>query len=242
MSIHCDFSEQVHLKGEENNSFRPDMIINLPGKKQIIIDAKVPLTAYLDAVEAPDESTREKKLRDHARQVKVHINSLSNKSYWSHLKLNSTPEFVILFLPGEAFFSSALEKDPSLIEEGAQKHVIIATPSTLIALLHTIAYGWKQDALTENAKEISSIGNELYKRISDITTHLNKLGNDLNSSVSSYNKTIGTLERRILPSARKFKELKSTSDNIKIKPLNLINQISRNIQSPELLTNKNIKL
>ncbi len=207
MSPHCDFVEQTSLKGEDSLA-RPDMIIRLPGGKQIVVDAKVPLEGYLAALEAKDDQVRESRLQDHARQVRAHIQNLSSKGYWLELqKVAHSPEFVVLFLPGETFFTAALEKAPTLIEEGVQKKVIVATPATLIALLHAVAYGWRQEQLAENAREIASLGQDLYKRFGDFSNHLSKVGSDLTSATNSYNKAVGSFERRILPGARKFKEL-----------------------------------
>ncbi len=233
LSAHCDFVEQASIKSEENR-WRPDMIVNLPGGKSIVIDAKAPLAAYLEALEATDESSRNKHLQAHARQVRKHINVLSSRAYWDKLPANSTPEFVVLFLPGETFFSAALEADPSLIELGVEKKVILTTPSTLIALLHAVAYGWRQENLTANAKEISALGREIYKRLSDMGNHMSKLGRDLGTAVKSYNNTVGSLERRVLPSARKFKELETTSSRDEIADLPQIDTTTRELQAQEL--------
>ncbi len=238
MSPHCDFVEQPTLEGAENR-LRPDMIVHLPGGKRLVIDAKAPLAAYLEALEAVDETTRIERMRDHARQVKAHILSLSSRSYWEYHKGKETPEFVILFLPGDTFFSAALEHDPSLIELGVEKRVILATPTTLIALLHAIAYGWRQERLAENAREICDLGKELYKRLADMGGHLDKLGSDLMSAVKSYNKTIGTVETRVYPSARRFKDLEAAGSQDEIAPLEYIDQLARNLQAPELIPSNN---
>lgn len=239
MSAHCDFLEQMNLKdGDQEKLFRPDMVVNLPNDKQIIIDAKAPLAAYLEALEAKSEPERERFLKDHARQVRTHVNALSSKAYWDTLSKDlSSPEFVVLFLPGETFFTAALEKDPSLIEDGVQKNVIIATPATLIALLHAVAYGWRQESLAENAREISTLGSELYKRLADMGNHMAKLGRDIGSVVSSYNKTVGTVERRILPSARKFNDLQASTREA-LPTLTSVNQSPRDLQAPELIEMK----
>ncbi len=232
MSSHCDFIEQANIVGDEG-LLRPDMIVRLPGKKQIIIDAKAPMSAYLDALEDDDESSRAKKMKDHARQVRAHINSLSNRAYWDQFKEDS-PEFVVLFLPGETFFSAALEADPDLIELGVEKKVILTTPSTLIAMLHAIAYGWRQESLAENAQEISDLGKEVYKRLSDMGSHMSKLGRDLNTAVKSYNSTVGTLERRVLPSARKFEGLKATSLRDNLESIESLETMPRELTAKEL--------
>lgn len=232
MSNHCDFLEQHSYDGEDGK-LRPDMVVNLPGGKQLIIDAKAPLSGYLDAIEATDEVTKRDHMQNHARQVKKHIMALAKRDYWESVKEADAPEFVVLFLPGETFFSAALEQDPSLIEVGVENRVILATPATLIALLHAVAYGWKQEALSQNAREISEAGKELYKRLSDMGKHFAKMGTDLNAAVGSYNKTVGTLERRVLPSARKFKELESTAQRVEMKEALEIDHVTRHLQAPE---------
>ena len=181
------------------------MVVQLPGQRQIIIDAKVPLVAYIDAIEADSEEEKEERLTTHARHVKTHINQLSQKAYWTQFK--PTPEFVVLFIPGENFFSAALSKNPQLIELGVQKNVILATPTTLISLLKTVAFGWQQEKLTENARKISELGTELFERLSTMGQHINNLGRDIERSSHTYNKVVGSLERRVLSSARKFKDL-----------------------------------
>lgn len=207
MSPHCDFMEQPHVITEDG-FLRPDMMIHLPHGKKIIIDSKVPLGAYLEAMEALTEGDRVIHLKNHARQVRSHVHTLGAKNYWEHLKkLGETPEFVILFIPSDPFFSAALEYDPTLIEEGVQKNVILSTPSTLIALLHAVAFGWRQESLATNAQEICTLGQELYKRCAHMASHMQKLGKDLKGTVVSYNKVMGALERRVLPSARRFREL-----------------------------------
>ncbi|MBP6985037.1 MAG: DNA recombination protein RmuC [Alphaproteobacteria bacterium] len=236
LSSHCDFVEQQTMHTGEN-ILRPDMVVKLPGGKQIVIDAKAPLSAYLEALEATDDFTRREKLRDHARQVKTHILALSSKAYWDQFPANTSPEFVILFLPGETFFSAALEHDPTLIELGVEKKVILTTPSTLIALLHAVAYGWRQEALTANAQEISELGRDLYKRLSDMGKHFGKLGKDLNLAVRSYNDTVGSLERRVLPSARRFKDLEASSSRDEILEIPQLEMIPRDLQAPELVIN-----
>ncbi len=232
MSSHCDFMEQ-HSYDSDEGKLRPDMVVNLPGGKQLIIDAKAPLVGYLDAIEATDDATKREHMQTHARHVKKHIMALSKREYWDNVKEADAPEFVVLFLPGEAFFSAALEHDPSLIELGVENRVILATPATLIALLHAVAYGWKQEALSQNAKEISEAGKELYKRMADMGKHFVKLGSDLDSAVGSYNKTVGTMERRVLPTARKFKELETTSQQVDMKEATEIDHVTRHLQAPE---------
>jgi DNA recombination protein RmuC len=204
MQSHCDFFEQTSTRSEAG-LLRPDMIIQLPGQRQIIIDAKVPLVAYIDAIEADSEKEREEYLATHARHVKTHIHQLSQKAYWT--QFTPTPEFVVLFIPGENFFSAALSKNPQLIELGVRKNVILATPTTLISLLKTVSFGWQQEKLTENARKISELGTELFERLSTMGQHINNLGRDIERATHTYNKVVGSLERRVLSSARKFKDL-----------------------------------
>ena len=230
MLAHCDFVEQVSTD-TENGRLRPDLIVRLPGRKNIVVDSKAPLEAYLEAIEAPDDETRAAKSKDHARQVRNHIASLGRKSYFE--QFDFTPEFVVLFLPGEVFFSAALENDPELIELGVGQNVIIATPTTLIALLRAVAYGWRQETLAENAKAISELGQELYKRVSDLGGHMEKLGKGLSTAINSYNSAVGSLETRVLVSARRFKELGAAS-GAEIDETRQIETSPRLLQSPEL--------
>ena len=234
MSTHCDFTEQVQLEGEQG-ALRPDMVINLPGGKKVIIDAKAPLAAYLDALEAQEDCDKRSFMQDHARQVRKHVLQLAKREYWGSALKGDVPEFVVLFLPGETFFSAALEHDPALIELGVENRVILATPATLIAMLHAVAYGWRQEALSNNAREISELGKDLYKRLSDLGKHFTKLGGDLNSAVNSFNKTVGTLERRVLPTARKFKNLESASGQVEIDEVGLVNHQTRALHAAELM-------
>jgi len=229
MIAYCDFVEQVSVEGDKGR-LRPDMVVNLPGGKKIVVDAKAPLSAYLESLEATDEQIRSDKLAEHARQVRTHIRTLSQRSYWE--QFDSTPEFVVLFLPGETFFSAALEKDPTLIEIGVKEKVILATPTTLIALLRAVSYGWRQEGIAENAKAISDLGRELYKRLSDMGNHMARMGRHLGQAVDSYNQTVGTLERRVLVSARKFQAL-DLSDG-EIEELAAIDHAPRRLQSLEL--------
>ena len=225
MVEYCDFLQQESVNTEEGR-LRPDMIVKLPNNKNVVVDSKVPLMAYLEALEAKDDTARDNYLQEHARQVKTHINQLAAKSYWSQFK--PAPEFAILFLPGEAFFSAALEKDPSLIEYGSNQQVILATPTTLIALLRAVAYGWRQEQLAENAQAISELGAALYSRLATLTDHLSELGRGITRTVQSYNKAVGSFENRVLVSARRFKELGASGEE-DIPALDIIEQTPRDI-------------
>jgi DNA recombination protein RmuC len=232
MLAHCDFVEQQSTDTEEGR-LRPDLVVQLPGHKNIVVDSKAPLEAYLEAIEAPDDESRAAKFKDHARQVRNHITALGRKSYFE--QFDHAPEFVVLFLPGEVFFSAALENDPALIELGVSQNVIIATPTTLIALLRAVAYGWRQEVLAENAKAISELGQELYKRLSDLGEHIQRLGKGLGMAINAYNSAVGSLESRVLVSARRFKDLGASAVGAEIEEIPQIETSSRLLQAPELL-------
>ncbi|RMG27884.1 MAG: DNA recombination protein RmuC [Gammaproteobacteria bacterium] len=204
MVEHCDFEEQVH-QATERGAVRPDMIVHLPDRRRIVVDAKTPLDAYLEAVEASDEAQRQQALARHARNLREHVRQLASKAYWEQFE--DTPDFVVLFVPGDQFLSHALTADPDLLEYALGNRVILATPSSLIALLRAVAYGWRQEALAENAEEIRKLGEELHGRLATFTEHLVRVGKSLDASVNAYNKAVGSLDARVLPAARRFGEL-----------------------------------
>ncbi len=232
MVEHCDFLTQHSVIGKDDNLLRPDLIINMPSGRKIIVDAKVPLDFYLDAVEQNEFEAQKNKLKDHAQSVKKHLFDLSKKEYWNQFE--NTPEFVVLFLTGEGVFSAALEYEPSLIEMGVEKKVLIATPITLIALLRAVAYGWKQEVIAENAKKISELGHTLYERLCTMSENFDHLRKSLKSTVDNYNKTVGSLEGRVFPAAREFNKLGISYKEKSIKPAEELDNLPRNLYSSEL--------
>ncbi len=232
MVQHCDFVEQPTTDDGEGRVLRPDVLVNLPGGKCIVVDSKAPLAAYLDAFanDATDE-TRQAALRDHARQVREHILKLGQKAYWR--QFDATPEFVVMFLPDESFLRAALEHDPTLVEFAADNHVITASPTNLIGLLRAVHYGWQQETIAEGARQISDLGRELYKRLSTMGTHVSKLGRSLDTAVRSFNETVGSLERQVLPQARRFEQHGITG--IAPPELTPIERQTRVISAPELV-------
>ena len=232
MTEHVDFVEQSTIEGDEGR-LRPDVIIRVPGGKSIIVDAKTPLDAYLNAVEAPDEGARERFIADHARQVRDHVRALSSRDYWKALP--ETPEFVVMFVPGESFFAAAVESDPALFESAARQRVLISTPTTLIALVKTIAYGWQQEKLAENAQAVANQGRDLYERIKTFGGHMGDLGRALQQTVERYNRGVGSLERRVLPAARKFESLGVAPAGSTIPPLEPVELDPREPQAEELI-------
>jgi DNA recombination protein RmuC len=231
MIEHCDFETQAHVATEDGR-LRPDLIVQLPGGKKVVVDAKMAGQAYLESLSCTDDESRLVKLREHARQVRDHVTKLSAKSYWA--QFDQTPEFVILFIPGETFLSAALEQDPALIEDGVNQQVIIATPTTLIALLRAVSYGWRQETIAESARAVSDLGRELYTRLATLTEHFAKVGRGLETAVRSYNETVGSLETRVLPSARKFKE-HGISPAGELAPLSVVDRSVRAVSAAELV-------
>lgn len=232
MLEHCDFEEQVTAHAHDGQ-MRPDLVVRLPGAKQVVVDAKVPLQAFLDANEAVDENSRRAHLKVHARQLRAHVDSLSKKAYWQ--QFDHSPEFVVAFVPGDPLLAAALEHDPSLLEHAIANNVLLATPTTLIALLRAVAYGWQSEALAENAREVQQIGRDLYRRLTTFGDHMGRTGRSLRSAVDAYNKAVGSLERSVLPQARRFHELgviggTDTGELV----VEQVDAVARRIQAPEL--------
>jgi DNA recombination protein RmuC len=233
MVEHCDFSEQESVTGD-GGTLRPDLVVRLAGGKRVVVDAKVSLAAYLDAAESRDPDVVEARMRAHARHLREHVKGLAAKEYWRAFE--STPEFVVLFVPGDAFLAPALERDPQLLDDAMAQRVFITTPTTLIAMLRTVAYAWQQEALTEHARSVFEIGRELYRRLGTLGEHVDKLGRTLNRSVDDYNKVVGSLERTVLVQARRMAELQVTDADLAT-PEPVVST-TRRISAPDLLADR----
>ncbi len=234
MSEHCDFTEQETFETEQGRQ-RPDMIVNLPNGREIAVDAKVPLQAFLDAAAATSEEDRRARLARHAQLVRDRMRELSTKAYWD--QFDPAPEIVVLFLPGESFFSAALEQDRTLLEDGMQKRVVIATPTTLIALLRAVAFGWRQEQITQNAQAISELGKDLYDRVRSFLGHFEGVGSALKRATENYNRAVGSLESRVLTAARKFKELGAATGD-ELNELEPIDETTRQLNTPDRFPSK----
>jgi DNA recombination protein RmuC len=229
MMAHCDFVEQQTAESDDGR-LRPDLIVKLPGNRYIVVDSKAPITAYMEAHEATSDELRKAKIQLHAQLVRRHLEALAKKSYWEQFQ--PTPEVVVMFIPGEAFYSAALEADPELLDNGFGQNVIIASPASLMALLKAASYGWRQESIADNAREISQLGQELYGRLGVMADHLAKVGRSLSSATDSYNSAIGSFETRVLTSARKFKDLGATSQDAEIFELRAVEGTVRRLQPP----------
>jgi DNA recombination protein RmuC len=231
MVRYCDFAEQTPVAGDEK-TLRPDMVVNLPGGKHLVVDAKAPLQGVLDAYQARDEEERQKHLRDHARLLRRHVKALADKAYWAGL--DSTPDLVVMFLPGEHLYGAALEADPALIEDAMARRVLIATPTTLLAMLRAVAYGWQQERVAESAQAISELGRELHGRLVKLSTLLATLGTRLNSTVRAYNDAVGSYEARVLPAARRFEDHGSVAAGRELPALEPVTVSARSVHAAEL--------
>ena len=229
MAEHCDFYQQESIQTDEG-LLRPDMVIRMSDNREIIIDAKASLDAYLSAIEAKDDQQRDQQLLRHAKKVRERVRELASKNYWQ--QLSKSPEFVILFIPGDQFLSSALNTDPKILEDALADKIILATPTSLVALLRTINYGWRQKVLAENAEQIRKIGEDLYERLINFSDHLSKVGRSLNSGVEAYNKAVGSFDSRVLPGVRRFTELGIRSKK-ELEELAQVESLPRSVESEQ---------
>jgi DNA recombination protein RmuC len=231
MLQHCDFAEQSQLVGDET-VLRPDLVVNMPGGKHVVVDAKAPLQGVLDAYQARDEEERQRHLRDHARLLRKHVKALADKAYWA--ELDSAPDLVVMFLPGEHLYSAALEADQALIEDAMSKRVLITTPTTLLAMLHAIAYGWQQERVAESAQAVSELGRDLHGRLVKLSGLMATLGSRLNSAVKAYNETVGSYEARVMPAARRFEDHGATAGGRDLPELEQVTTHARRVHVAEV--------
>lgn len=230
MVEHCDFSEQSSVRTPDGEMLRPDLVVHLAGGRHVVVDAKVAIAGYLEAMDARDDTVRAERLKAHARHVKTHIDALAGKQYWEHLE--PSPDFVVMFVPAEVFLNAALEEDPALLEYAFERNVVVATPATLVALLRTVAYSWRQEALAANARDVYALGKELHARLSTMGGHVSTLGKQLKGAVDAYNKTVSSLESRVLVQARRFTDLKVSDDELVSPPQ--VEIAPRAVQAEEL--------
>jgi len=233
MVEHCDFTEQA-TSTTSDGTLRPDLVVTLAGGKNVVVDAKVPFSAYLEAMESRDEKHRATRLDAHARHLRSHVDALGSKAYWE--RFDPSPEFVVLFVPADTFLDAALQREPMLLEHAFGRNVVVATPSTLIALLRTIAYTWRQEALAANAAQVHALGRELHSRIATMGGHLGRLGSSLNTAVCRYNEAIGSVEGRVLVTARKFADLHVTTESLDTP--NQVEVVGKQLQAPELIASE----
>jgi DNA recombination protein RmuC len=231
MVEHCDFTEQSSVRTPDGDVLRPDLVVHLAGGRHVVVDAKVAIAGYLEAMDARDDTVRAERLKAHARHVKTHIDALAGKQYWEHLE--PSPDFVVMFVPAEVFLNAALEEDPGLLEYAFERNVVVATPATLVALLRTVAYSWRQEALAANARDVYALGKELHARLSTMGGHVTTLGKQLKGAVDAYNKTVSSLESRVLVQARRFTDLKVSDDQLASPPQ--VEVAPRAVQAEELV-------
>jgi DNA recombination protein RmuC len=240
MAEHVDYDLQASAKTADGRSQRPDLVVRLCGGKNVVVDSKVAFSAYLEAMEARDEATHDARMKAHAKHLRTHVDSLSAKAYWD--RFTPTPEFVVCFVPADAFLDGALREDPTLLEYAFAKDVVLATPSTLVALLRTIAYSWRQEALAQNAEEVHKLGRELYQRLSTMGGHIDKLGRSLRSAVSTYNQTVSSLESRVFVTARRMSDLKVVNPADVLEAPKQVVETARYAQAPELTEQRVVSL